>query len=367
MIDPVMICSTWAKSQYGLSEADLSTLECHLKRNPYYRTAAPMRLYALEDVERVSDYKRSPEGLAEAVRVKEAARLQAERARLEADERLRRQTEQHALSSTHMASLQTGSQMTLPQDVLELIATSLATSSLADPSFRRTFATRVQDLASLCMACSEFRSAVIGGGWATLEAEATQANMLAMAPYAETLTTLVSSTSASVDLSMKALRSVAQALDVSPLNGTKLQLTHRIRVDGLGLPDGRPLVAAKCPFVVLQLRKERKRLSLQPTMEVRICRETHSTVSSVAGVSTTLARRFSGVDGLTRYRACVDELRERDCKIANESLKCAAAFRARQRQDAAANKCGCGNIFSSACVQRQCKACCRDPTCRRHR
>ena len=45
-----MITSTRAKREYGLNESDLSKLECKSVRNPHYRSAAPMRLYNIEDV-----------------------------------------------------------------------------------------------------------------------------------------------------------------------------------------------------------------------------------------------------------------------------------------------------------------------------
>eukprot|EP00798_Chlamydomonas_sp_ICE-L_P019766 gene19766-biopygen28588 len=48
------ICVSKAKSEYRVTERDLKTLSCELKRNPMYRSAAPMRLYLIRDVARVA-------------------------------------------------------------------------------------------------------------------------------------------------------------------------------------------------------------------------------------------------------------------------------------------------------------------------
>lgn len=252
--------------------------------------------------------------------------------------------------------------MTLPQDVFELIVSELVNTSRKDPSFRQTFAARAQDLASLCMVCSELRSAVIATGWPMLEAEAIEMEKTYvhnMSRHAETLMVLVSSPSASVDLSMKMLQSVAQDLSVAPLYGTKGQLVHRILVDGLGLPKGRPIIHSKCPFVVLQLNKERKWRETS-TIKVRICHETSQRrgVLSVAVVSKVLARRFSGVDGPSMYRARGDALVTEDA-VRRRTVPPWMRVHFEKH-------CECGNAFSNACVRKQCSVCCRDPACVRH-
>eukprot|EP00798_Chlamydomonas_sp_ICE-L_P006067 gene6067-biopygen1190 len=48
------MCVSKAKLEYRLTERDLKTLSCELKRNPMYRSAAPMRLYLIRDVARVA-------------------------------------------------------------------------------------------------------------------------------------------------------------------------------------------------------------------------------------------------------------------------------------------------------------------------
>eukprot|EP00798_Chlamydomonas_sp_ICE-L_P006769 gene6769-biopygen1975 len=48
------MCVSKAKLEYRLTERDLTTLSCELKRNPMYRSAAPMRLYLIRDVARVA-------------------------------------------------------------------------------------------------------------------------------------------------------------------------------------------------------------------------------------------------------------------------------------------------------------------------
>ena len=52
MDDNSYICVTQAKKNYNLNENDLKDLECIYKRNPYYRSAPPMRLYLIKDLEK---------------------------------------------------------------------------------------------------------------------------------------------------------------------------------------------------------------------------------------------------------------------------------------------------------------------------
>lgn len=52
------ICASTARSEYGLNAADLDEIPCVLTRNPYYRNAAPMRLYQVGDVESYAAWKR---------------------------------------------------------------------------------------------------------------------------------------------------------------------------------------------------------------------------------------------------------------------------------------------------------------------
>jgi hypothetical protein len=48
------MCVSTVKLEYRLTEKDLTTLSCERKRNPMYRSAAPMRLYLIRDVARVA-------------------------------------------------------------------------------------------------------------------------------------------------------------------------------------------------------------------------------------------------------------------------------------------------------------------------
>lgn len=66
------ITATRAKKEYLLGEADLHTLPCTLARNPHYRSAAPMRLYRLADVEKKFFEKHGNVEQQEAVRQKRA-------------------------------------------------------------------------------------------------------------------------------------------------------------------------------------------------------------------------------------------------------------------------------------------------------
>lgn len=48
---PPRVTASRAKREFHLSEAELKTLDCISKRNPCYRSAAPMRLYSLADIQ----------------------------------------------------------------------------------------------------------------------------------------------------------------------------------------------------------------------------------------------------------------------------------------------------------------------------
>lgn len=54
---PAHITKTRAKSAYCLNDTDLDKLKCELKRNPHYRSAAPMTLYLFSDVEKLANCK----------------------------------------------------------------------------------------------------------------------------------------------------------------------------------------------------------------------------------------------------------------------------------------------------------------------
>lgn len=53
------ICASKARSEYRLTEKDLYDIPCEYKQNPVYKTAAPMRLYAVSDVIRVAQEKQT--------------------------------------------------------------------------------------------------------------------------------------------------------------------------------------------------------------------------------------------------------------------------------------------------------------------
>lgn len=55
----VKVTASRAKGQFGLDEGDLAQLDCQLVPNPHYRSAPPMRLYALADVQEASRAKQA--------------------------------------------------------------------------------------------------------------------------------------------------------------------------------------------------------------------------------------------------------------------------------------------------------------------
>ncbi len=72
------ITASRAKGEYGLTDDDLDALGCECVRNPHYRSAPPMRLYDLADVESAAEAKRAARpallAAAAAAREQEAAR-----------------------------------------------------------------------------------------------------------------------------------------------------------------------------------------------------------------------------------------------------------------------------------------------------
>lgn len=55
------MCASRARDEYDLTEAELATLEVEYARNPHYRSAAPMRLYLISDLEAAAQAKRAAE------------------------------------------------------------------------------------------------------------------------------------------------------------------------------------------------------------------------------------------------------------------------------------------------------------------
>ena len=65
------ITASTAKNVYHLNDADLGQLRCELVRNPHYRSAAPMRLYELDEVTAASDAKKAAKAADAACREEE--------------------------------------------------------------------------------------------------------------------------------------------------------------------------------------------------------------------------------------------------------------------------------------------------------
>jgi len=57
--DDTRVTKSRAKGEFGLSDGDLSTLSYRTAPNPHYRSAAPMCLYLLREVKRISKHKRA--------------------------------------------------------------------------------------------------------------------------------------------------------------------------------------------------------------------------------------------------------------------------------------------------------------------
>jgi SAP domain/XPA protein C-terminus len=58
-MDDDRVCASAAKYEYNLTERDLQPLDCVYKRNPYYGSAAPMRLYCRLEVQELAEQKQA--------------------------------------------------------------------------------------------------------------------------------------------------------------------------------------------------------------------------------------------------------------------------------------------------------------------
>ena len=173
-IKPVRICATDAKRIYGLNDVDLSQVACELRRNPHYSSAAPMRLYLIEDVLNIAKHKEERQKYeadhhAEIVAERVAARKQqAQNAKEAAAARV----------GTIVASITTSvrdesepwSWPNIPQNVLEHVMIQLANGVEPRAHGIRCFSAVAKDIANLAISCPDFR-AVASTGYKALAAK----------------------------------------------------------------------------------------------------------------------------------------------------------------------------------------------------
>ncbi len=380
-----MICMSRAKGQYGLTEEDLGHLECTYVRNPHYRNAPSMRLYLLADVLAAKAMRDTPEAI-------EAARCAAESAR-SAKAAVRRAAADAAIAASRryvaaaagLAAMPPGTQVAgVPQDVLEIVVACLVQTEPCT-RFRETFAACAQDLASASLACRELRAAVLFAGWPELERAAECSTGHArdsVVQHAPTLRALARGDD-DAGLKMTALRATGRALGIPPQLSTKAELAARIRRVGLGLPDGRPMGGAACPFAALAVLQERN--SMAPTFDDCNVDEVLRSAGiapletprrNLASAARALARCFGGADGPARYRLALDGIvLERRGLQARRMVELAERIEKRQSQakrkeetqrDTTMIRCPCRNPISARCLVKRCGRCCDDASCSYH-
>jgi hypothetical protein len=390
--DETMVCASRAKGEYGLTEDDLDGLPCTRTRNPHYRNAPSMRLYCLNDVLAAKAKRESPEELEAARRVAEAAREAKAKVRRASAAAAIAAARRHAAATAELAAMPPGTQVAgVPQDVLELIVACLAKKNdgvVGSSRFRETFAARAQDLASASLACRELRAAVLVAGWPELDREAESETPELPRQPALTKSMRALARGDGVDLlKMVDLRALGRALDVPPQLSTKAELADRIRRVGLGLPDGRPMGAAACPFAALAVLHERKTGFWNDRIRLFCGDDTDKVLArsgvafaplgpvarNLAAASRALARCFAGADGPARYCAVRREIaRELEVNQARRYLETKRRMESMNTKQVkrtggeSTKECACGNSVSAKCSGGRCGRCCDDAACSYH-
>lgn len=93
------ITATTARSEYKLTDTDLDGLRCEHRRNPHYKSAAPMRLYAIRDVVQLAYQKHGGASGLDAAKAKDLERQQRREDNVEKQRNDRREVLENALVS----------------------------------------------------------------------------------------------------------------------------------------------------------------------------------------------------------------------------------------------------------------------------
>lgn len=156
------MCASRARDEYALSERDLAGITHRLVRNPHYRTAAPMRLYLIDDLAALAADKQAREEYRSnnPEHRKEAAR---ERAR---DARERLQSLTAAAGSRLERADDPGGDSPLPHDLWVLVLGVIGAASVFEPVVYgasscglRTAVAAARDLARASCVCRDLRRA----------------------------------------------------------------------------------------------------------------------------------------------------------------------------------------------------------------
>ncbi len=156
--DTKYVCATRAKSQYGLTERDLDALECRYVPNPHYRSAAPMRLYKVDDVEELQTKNQQTARESNAIRVTPEEKEAARKAKQRAENDSATAKVMDFASSSSSARLHGSSDLDtcpMPIDVWTHVLCSLA----ADMDPLRSMSVVVQDVCRAALTCRDFRIA----------------------------------------------------------------------------------------------------------------------------------------------------------------------------------------------------------------
>ncbi len=326
-------CATHARSEYGLTDRDLEALECQLVRNPHYRTAAPMRLYRVTELQALAARKAAQPVLTieDKKKLKKdniAAATQLAKLRLSAF-----QAQKIAEQQRHAEA---GSALSIPIDVWTVVLKSIADTSKGDAIYSTSVA--VRDICTAAGACRDFRLA------ARAALQLVAADRELVDPVSEDYNFAIKSPE---ELRLPALKRIARELSCV-VTCPKPILIIKI-FDALDLRG--PCAEWVPASLVWLMRKER----------VTPWRQDEQLVDTMAR-----AQRISG------WRYFTDVFNVRDCRKRLRSMfpdQCAlneAFATALHATNAPKTQCRCGNPISNKCITRACGRCCRGP-CTFHR
>jgi hypothetical protein len=230
------ITASRAKGEFGLTEDDLDGLGCEHVRNPHYRSAAPMRLYELAEVESMVETKRAARAAAFSARESDAARKRELAAASRAAARAR-------VAGFQPPRPPEAGSTPLPVHLWTAVLASL--KDRCNAVYDACLAAR--DVCSAAMACRDLRAA----------AGDALCGMLPGASSAPGGAKLAQALSQPGRMAKADLRAVCAQLQL-PLSGNKPELIVRI-LDALGMDRPSPVHAARVPAaLLLEARRQRR-------------------------------------------------------------------------------------------------------------
>lgn len=233
---PTRMCASRTKAEYGLNESDLEHVPCLLVRNPYYRSAAPMRLYEVADLEEAARCKAALPTRKELGEMRRKA-FREEAGRVAAD---------WAGGSPPLEVSQQGS---VPYSVWPLVFAALASDLEVDGV--RGISCVARDICRATTVCKDMRLGA-QAGWETLRETGLAGGLEGLSPSVDWRRVLVD------PMAMKSneLKAVARELGVTS-SGTKAETTLRVFRDGFRIQAPFRPDAVPCAEALVWVEEER--------------------------------------------------------------------------------------------------------------